>query len=265
MVLFYKGGFMKYNVEKDSKKFYLGKQEDYSKYRPTYPTELFDFLSKEYNIKNKIIVELGAGTGKFSKIASSYCKQIYYVEPNIDMINKGKEYCNDCTNIVYINKSAESTGLPENLADIVLAVQSFHWFDKQKLKQEVNKILKPDGDFAIVWNNWEDENNEFSKVYFKYISTWNTKLTGKTYQHKNVDDRKKFFKNSQYKTYTFIHAKDYTLDMLIGLTKSLSYAPKEDSEYYEEFINGIITIFNKYKKNDIVRFDFHTEMFIGKI
>ena len=95
---------MKYNVEKDSKKFYFGKQEDYSKYRPTYPTELFDFLSKEYNMKNKIIVELGAGTGKFSKIASSYCKQIYYVEPNIDMINKGKEYCNDCDNIVYINK-----------------------------------------------------------------------------------------------------------------------------------------------------------------
>jgi len=43
---------MKYNVEKDSKKFYFGKQEDYSKYRPTYPIELFDFLSKEYNMKN---------------------------------------------------------------------------------------------------------------------------------------------------------------------------------------------------------------------
>ena len=256
---------MKYNVEKDSKKFYFGKQEDYSKYRPTYPTELFDFLSKEYNMKNKIIVELGAGTGKFSKIASSYCKQIYYVEPNIDMINKGKEYCNDCTNIVYINKSAESTGLPENSVDIVFAVQSFHWFDKQKLKQEVNKILQSNGDFAIVWNDWEDENNEFSKEYFKYISSWNTKLTGKTYQHKNVDDRKKFFKNSEYKTYIFIHSKDYTIDMLIGLSKSLSYAPKEDSEYYDEFINGIITIFNKYKKDDIVRFDFHTEMFIGKI
>ena len=74
-----------------------------------------------------------------------------------------------------------------------------------------------------------------------------------------------FVKNSEYKTYTFIHSKDYNLDMLIGLSKSLSYAPKEDSEYYDEFINGIITIFNKHKKDDIVRFDFHTEMFIGKI
>ena len=45
VVLWYYFINMKYNVEKDSKKFYFWKQEDYSKYRPTYPTELFDFLS----------------------------------------------------------------------------------------------------------------------------------------------------------------------------------------------------------------------------
>ena len=256
---------MKYIIENDSKKFYYGKQEDYSRYRPTYSIELFELLSKEFDMNNKVIVELGAGTGKFSKIASSYCKQIYYVEPNIDMINKGKEYCKDCNNIIYINKSAELTGLSENSVDIVFAVQSFHWFDKQKLKQEVSKILKDDGYFAIVWNDWVDEKNEFSKEYFKYISDWNTKLTGKTYQHKNVDDRKNFFKNGEYKTYTFIHSKKYTIDMLVGLSKSLSYAPKENSEYYKEFIDGIVSIFNKYKKDDKVHFDFHTEMFIGKV
>ena len=256
---------MKYIIEKDSKKFYYGKQEDYSKYRPTYSIELFELLSKEFDMNTKVIVELGAGTGIFSKIASIYCKQIYYVEPNIDMINKGKEYCKDCNNIVYVNKSAESTELPKKSIDIVFAVQSFHWFDKQKLKKEVCKILKDNGYFAIVWNDWVDEKNEFSKEYFKYISDWNTKLTGKTYQHKNIDDRKNFFKNGEYKTYTFIHSKKYTIDMLVGLSKSLSYAPKENSEYYKGFIEGIVSIFNKYKKDNEVHFDFHTEMFIGKV
>ena len=256
---------MKYTVIKDSKKFYNGKQEDYSKYRPTYPTSLFEFLYKEYSLKNKTITELGAGTGKFSKIISSYCKQVYYVEPNVDMINKGKEYCKGCKNIVYINKSAEKTELPENSTDIAFAVQSFHWFDQIKLKKEVSKLLKPDGFFAIVWNDWVDDNNEFSKEYFKYINTWNTKLTGKKYQHKNIDDRKNFFINGEYKTYTFIHSKDYSLDMLIGLSKSLSYAPKQGSEFYDEFIDGIVIIFNKYKNQDMVHFDFHTEMYIGRI
>ena len=254
---------MEYKKIIDSTKFYFGKQEDYSKYRPSYPKELFNFLVENYNLKNKDIVELGAGTGKFSKIVSKFCNKVYYVEPNIDMINKGKEYCCDCNNIVYVNSSAENTKLHNEVADIVFAVQSFHWFDKSTVKDEVKRILKPNGYFAIVWNDWEDENNEFSKEYFKYISDWNTKLTGRKYQHKNIDDRKSFFKEGMYDTYTFIHSKEYDLEMLIGLSKSLSYAPKEHEKYYDEFIKGIIEIFDKYQCCDYVRFDFHTEMYIG--
>lgn len=256
---------MDYKKIIDSTKFYFGKQEDYSKYRPSYPKDLFEFLVKNYDLKSKDIVELGAGTGKFAKIASLYSNKIYYVEPNADMINKGKEYCNDCNNIIFVNNSAENTKLNNNIADIIFAVQSFHWFDKTTVKEEVKRILKPNGYFAIVWNDWEDENNEFSRKYFKYISEWNTKLTGRKYQHKNVDDRKNFFKEGMYDTYTFIHSKQYNLEMLIGLSKSLSYAPKKDEIYYDEFIKGIIEIFNKYQIDDYVRFDFHTEMYIGKI
>lgn len=256
---------MDYKKIIDSTKFYFGKQEDYSKYRPSYPKELFEFLVKDYNLKNKDIVELGAGTGKFSKIASVYCNKIYYVEPNIDMINKGKEYCNDCYNITFVNSSAENTKLPSYIADIIFAVQSFHWFDKFTVKEEVKRILKPNGYFAIIWNDWEDENNEFSKKYFKYVSEWNTKLTGRKYQHKNVDDRKNFFKDGMYASHIFIHSKQYNLEMLVGLSKSLSYAPKEGDIYYGEFIKGIIEIFNDYQNNDYVRFDFHTEIYIGRI
>lgn len=256
---------MDYKKIIDSTKFYFGKQEDYSKYRPSYPKELFEFLVKDYNLKNKDIVELGAGTGKFSKIASVYCNKIYYVEPNIDMINKGKEYCNDCYNITFVNSSAENTKLPSYIADIIFAVQSFHWFDKFTVKEEVKRILKPSGYFAIIWNDWEDENNEFSKKYFKYVSEWNTKLTGRKYQHKNVDDRKNFFKDGMYASHIFIHSKQYNLEMLVGLSKSLSYAPKEGDIYYDEFIKGIIEIFNDYQNNDYVRFDFHTEIYIGRI
>ena len=128
-----------YNIVTNSKEFYFGRQNDYSKYRPEYPKELFEFLEKNYNLKNKTIVELGAGTGKFSKLASNYCKKIYYIEPNIDMLNEGKKYCNECNNIVFINACAEDTQVPNSSSDIVFAVQSFHWFDKVKLKEEVDE------------------------------------------------------------------------------------------------------------------------------
>ena len=256
---------MEYKINNDSKKFYFGKSEDYSKYRPSYAKYLFEFLKENYGLNlNNTIVELGAGTGKFSKLISSYVNLVYAIEPNEDMLKQGVSYCNG-TNVKYINASAEQTTLDNNIADFVFAVQSFHWLDKEKTKVEVKRILKENGFFAIVWNDWEDENNEFSKVYFKYISDWKIKLTNSTYQHKNQKDRESFFKDGKYETYSFIHSKNYSLDMLIGLTKSLSYAPSEKDSCYNEFINGVYEIFNKYESNGFVKFDFHTEIFIGKV
>ena len=110
-----------YNVVTNSKEFFLGRQNDYTKYRPEYPKELFKFLVKNYDMKNKTIVELGAGTGKFSKIASKYSKEIYYVEPNIDMLNEGKRYCNKCNNIIFLNSCAEETQVPNNSSDIIFS------------------------------------------------------------------------------------------------------------------------------------------------
>jgi len=67
---------MKDNILIDSKSFYLGKAVDYSKYRPDYPVQLFELLKQEYNLnENQIVAELGAGTGKFSKIISNYVKK----------------------------------------------------------------------------------------------------------------------------------------------------------------------------------------------
>lgn len=249
----------------DSKTFFLGKATDYSKYRPGYPIQLFELLKEKYDLdETKVVVELGAGTGKFSKKISNYVKKVYAVEPNKDMLDEGIECCNG-TNVEYVLGSAEETNLENKCADIVFAVQSFHWFNKENAKREVKRILKDDGLFAIVWNDWEDKNNEFSQVYFKYVSDWKTMITGKTYQHQNLEERRNFFANQTYETHSVIHSRQYTLNDLLGLTKSLSYAPKENEEYYQEFVSGVEDIFNKYSKEGYVIFDFHAEVFIGKV
>lgn len=65
-----------------------------SKYRLDYPIELFELLKKEYNLnENQTVAELGAGTGKFSKIISNYVNKVYAIEPNKDMLNQRIKYC----------------------------------------------------------------------------------------------------------------------------------------------------------------------------
>lgn len=60
------------------------KAKDYVKYRPTYPKECIDYLFKKFNLKNKLIADIGSGTGKFTELILN-AKQVYAVEPNKDM------------------------------------------------------------------------------------------------------------------------------------------------------------------------------------
>ena len=47
---------------------------------------------------------------------------------------------------------AEETGLPNDVYDIVVFAQSWHWMDSDRAGLEAARILAPGGALAIVWN-----------------------------------------------------------------------------------------------------------------
>jgi 16S rRNA A1518/A1519 N6-dimethyltransferase RsmA/KsgA/DIM1 with predicted DNA glycosylase/AP lyase activity len=68
---------------------FQGMADEYAKYRPSYPECLYQFLCKSLNFShNKIIADIGAGTGKFSKPLVKEGFNIYCIEPNEDMKDK---------------------------------------------------------------------------------------------------------------------------------------------------------------------------------
>lgn len=56
---------------------------------------------------------------------------------------------------------------------------------------------------------------------------------------------------------------DYPIELFELLKKE--YNLNENETYYEEFMNGVKGIFDKYSKNGYVTFDFNAEMFIREI
>ncbi|MEH7652466.1 class I SAM-dependent methyltransferase, partial [Bacillus safensis] len=57
-------------------------------------------------------------------------------------------------NIKYVNSTAESLPFKENQFDTVTAAQCWHWFDKEKVLQEINRVLKIDGKLVIIHLDW---------------------------------------------------------------------------------------------------------------
>ena len=114
--------------------------------RPAYSPMLLEKLiacinDGQKNLKDLQIVEVGAGTGKLTKMLSEFGMQVLAVEPNDEMREEGIAYTKD-TNIKWQKGSGEETGVQSGIADWVIMASSFHWTDPKKSLPEFARILK---------------------------------------------------------------------------------------------------------------------------
>ena len=92
----------------DSTKRFSNRVENYTLYRPDYPVELIDYLQNKYNLtSDKIIADIGAGTGISTALFLKKGYKVFAVEPNSDMLNKASALLQFYEGFAQINGSAE--------------------------------------------------------------------------------------------------------------------------------------------------------------
>jgi ubiquinone/menaquinone biosynthesis C-methylase UbiE len=119
--------------------------ETYSKYRPTYPHELFDFILSNTGYKGNAW-DCGTGNGQTAKELSRYFENVFATDISEKQIEKG---CKS-ENIFYSIQPAEKTSFADNIFDLVTVSQALHWFDPDKFYSEVKRTAKPGG-WIAVW------------------------------------------------------------------------------------------------------------------
>lgn len=99
--------------------------DSYERGRPEYPQEAIEFLVKNLQIhKSSLVVDLGAGTGKFTKFLIPYSNQVLAVEPVDGMRNKFTSLYPD---IKMLSGSAEKMPINAQSIDAVFVAQAFNW------------------------------------------------------------------------------------------------------------------------------------------
>ena len=245
-----------------TEKLFMNKQDYYNKYRPGYDKKIIDILKKKYEFKSdSIIAEYGAGTGKFADLMLPYVKKFYFVEPNKDMISFAMEN-NKSSNIIFLNEKAEETNIPDGKIDFAFAVHSFHYFEKKLFKKELERVLKKDGYFCIIWYDYTSEETPIQYEWNNLI----TRVKGFKDNHNKTDDRLDIYKDGFYEEYSFTIKKEFTFEELLGLGLSISSTPLPNQiAEYEDFENKVRGIFNKYQKDNKVVFKLKCNIQIGKI
>jgi SAM-dependent methyltransferase len=125
--------------------------DEYEQTRPTYPPALLDALPLD---PDAAVLDLGAGTGKLTRVLAARYRDVTAVEPLAKMRAVLERVV---PGVTALPGSAERIPLDDGSVDGVFAAQAFHWFDQRVALPEIARVLRPGGIFAIVWNQGDDD------------------------------------------------------------------------------------------------------------
>ncbi|MGN0608109.1 MAG: class I SAM-dependent methyltransferase [Oscillospiraceae bacterium] len=237
---------------------FSGKAEIYDKYRPSYPTELTDWLY--IKTRAQTVADIGAGTGKFTELLLDKPWKVTAVEPNRDMLVRLQR---NVPQVKAIEAPAENTGIPDHTIDLVTAATAFHWFDEDKFREECKRILTEDGRVALIFNQkiTDDivkERDEISRIYCGYKGH-----AGKR-SHEEGDAflRSEYFAEVEYAE--FEHSVSYDEDGFVGNTLSRSYALKPDDVGYDGYVWELRQMFKKLNSFGSVELKYKATCYLGR-
>ena len=150
---------MKNNRIDSGQPFDFGRTSDaYAAYRDIYPPALYDRLkSSGVAADGTAWLDLGTGTGVLPKNLYNPKASITGADISPEQIAFAKEEAEESgRNITYIAAPAEETGLPDRSFDTITAAQCFWYFDREKIRGEIRRLLKPGGIFIKIFMNWDE-------------------------------------------------------------------------------------------------------------
>jgi SAM-dependent methyltransferase len=100
----------------------------------------------------KVVLDLGAGTGKVSEALLRQGLTVHAVEPDERMLDELRQVAPAA---IARQGTAEDIPLPDASVDAVLVGHAFHWFGPAALG-EMARVLRPGGTLALLWNLRDD-------------------------------------------------------------------------------------------------------------
>ncbi|HEV7134285.1 MAG TPA: class I SAM-dependent methyltransferase [Gaiellaceae bacterium] len=124
----------------------------YERSRPGYADDAVDWIATRLPFAR--VLDLAAGTGKLTRQLAARGADVVAVEPGEAMRAVLERVVPGVRSLA---GSAEEIPLPDADVDAITVGQAFHWFRTREALAEMHRVLRPGGGFALLWNEWDDE------------------------------------------------------------------------------------------------------------
>jgi SAM-dependent methyltransferase len=132
-------------VVKDLRDHFSECADAYAVYRPVYPRALAEYLARLGSAR-ELVWEAGCGSGQLTVFLADVFERVIAADPS------GEQLAHAVTrpNIEYRQSRAEASGLPDRVADVVVAAQAAHWFDLPGFYAEARRVGRAGSALALV-------------------------------------------------------------------------------------------------------------------
>lgn len=125
--------------------------ENYDELRPRPPQEAVDWLVPP---GCDVAVDVGAGTGLFTRTLVGRTGQVIAVEPDERMRTV---LAARTQGVRVLEGRGESIPLPDASADAVFVSSAWHWMDPERAVPEIGRVLRDGGRFGLLWTSRDRE------------------------------------------------------------------------------------------------------------
>jgi len=181
------------------------------------------YLLKFLPVHMERVLEVGCGTGEFSRLLSKYAGEVIALDISEEMLAKARSMASQLTNIKYVKADFMVYDIEPESYDSIVTIATAHHLPIEEFFRKVSRVLKPGGSLIILDLFLSNDTGDY---FFDFLSVPLNILTGfvKTGYLKESEEERAAWQEYQ-KNDTYMTLKEIYMKMM-------KFAPSLDVDFH---------------------------------